>query len=104
MSTTVIHTDDLIMANRQAVQRSFNRTLSSKMINALDEDGINVIELSLAQDDLVRVLLMLKLKDRDAPVHAWLDMTYERFNALPRLEHRDGQWVRAEWVRAETTS
>lgn len=96
MSTTVIHTDDLIMANRQAVQRSFNRTLSSKMINALDEDGINIITYALAQDDFIRVLLMFKLKDRDEPVQGWLDMTYERYNTLPRLEQRDGEWVRAE--------
>lgn len=96
MSTTVIHTDDLIMANRQAVQRHYNRTLSSKMINALDEDGINIVQLALAQDDYMRVLLLLKLKDRDEPVQGWFDMSYDRFNALPRLEKRDGQWVRVE--------
>jgi hypothetical protein len=96
MSTTVIHADDLIMANRQAVQRHYNRTLSSKMINALDEDGINIVQWRLAQDDFMRLLLLLKLKDRDEPVMAWLDMSYDRFNALPRLEQRDGEWVRAE--------
>lgn len=96
MATTVIHTDDLIMANRQAVQRRFNRTLSSRMINLLDDDGINVVELTLAQDDLVRVLLAVKLQDREAPAHAWLDMTYKTFNALPRLERSEtGEWVRA---------
>ena len=95
MATTVIHSDDLIMANRQAVQRSYNRTLSSRMVEALDDDGINIVEWHLAHDDFVRVLLMLKLQDRDEPVHAWLDMGYDRFNALPRLERAEsGEWAR----------
>ena len=95
MSTTVIHTDDLIMANREAVQRRYNRTLNSRTIDALDDDGINVITWHLPQDDIVRVLLMLKLADRADPTYAWFDMSYQRFNALPRLEQRDGKWVRA---------
>jgi hypothetical protein len=95
MATAVIHTDDLITLNREAVRRGFNRTLSSHMINRLDDDGINIVTFTLPQDDLVRVLLMLKLADREGPVQFWFDMTYERYNALPRLEQRDGQWVRA---------
>lgn len=97
MSTTVIHTDDLMALNREAVRRHFNRTLSTRMIDALDPDGVNVITFTLGQDDIIRVLLMLKLVDRDEPVDAWLDMTYDRYSALPRLERSEtGEWRRAE--------
>jgi hypothetical protein len=66
------------------------------MIDELDPDGINVVEWHMGQDDLVRVLLALKLKGREDPANGWLDMSYSRFNNLPRLEKRDGVWVRVE--------
>ncbi len=97
MATTVIHTDDLIMANREAVHRRYNRTLSSKMIDALDPDGINIVTYALAQDDFIRLLLLLKLTGRDEPVQGWFDMSYDRYNALPRLERTEtGELVRVE--------
>jgi hypothetical protein len=40
---------------------------------------------------------MLKLTGRDEPVQGWFDMSYDRYNALPRLERTEtGELVRVE--------
>jgi hypothetical protein len=93
-TTTVIAAGDLIMLNREAA-RKYNRVLSDAVIHRLDDDGVNLVVFSLASDDYMRVLLMVKLDDRDEPVQAWLDMSYDRFNALARVQKQDGEWVTA---------
>lgn len=94
MSTTVINALDLEELNRQAVKAQANRTLSEAVIDRLDPDGINLVTTTIGSDDSVRALLLIKLTGREQPVEGWLDMSYENFNKLAKLEKRDGEWVR----------
>ena len=94
-STIVISGIDLIMLNQEA-RRKYNRALSNAVIERLDDDGINLVAFTLANDDYMRVHLLVKLEGVAQPLPAWLDMSYDRFNALPRVEKRDGEWARVE--------
>lgn len=93
--TPVITAGDLVMLSEEA-RRKYNRALSKHVLDLLDDDGINLVTFTLANDDYMRAHVLIKLKDREEPVTAWLDMSYERFNSLARVAKRDGEWARVE--------
>lgn len=94
-STIVINAGDLVTLSEEA-RRKYNRALSKHVLDRLDEEGINLVAFTLAGDDYMRAHVLIKLKDREEPVPAWLDMSYDHFNLLPRVEKRDGEWARVE--------
>ena len=47
----VMGTDTVIALNRTAVRKHYNRTLSSRFIERLDDDGVNIIVTHLLHGD-----------------------------------------------------
>jgi hypothetical protein len=91
----IMGADTVVALNRAAVSRKYNRTLSSQMIERLDDSGVNIIVTHLlhGDGDYVRTLTMFKLADRDEAVEAWFDIGLEDFNKLAVVERRDGEYV-----------
>ena len=61
-----MNADSVIDLNQKAV-RKYTRSLSSQVINRLEDDGINLVQLAVpnGDSDHLHVLMMLKLTDRD---------------------------------------
>jgi hypothetical protein len=92
----VMGADTVIALNKTAVRKKYNRTLSSKFIERLADDGVNIVVTHLLHGDgeYVRTLTMFKLADRDEPVEGWLDVSLEDFNRLADVERQpDGQYT-----------
>lgn len=90
----VANTDMLIDANRIAVGRRYNRTLSSKGLDALDNDGLHVLQLLMvhehaqgkAVDPHMRVMAFLKVKEVEKPQQVILDIPMRSWNDWPTAE------------------
>jgi hypothetical protein len=91
----IMGADTVIALNKKAVLKRYNRTLSSKFIGRLDDDGVNIVVTQLlhGDGDYVRTLTMFKLADRDEPVEAWFDISLDGFNRLAEVERQpDGTY------------
>jgi hypothetical protein len=98
-----MNADSVIDLNRTAARR-YTRSLSSKLIDRLDDDGINLVQLAVpnGDSDHLHVLMMLKLTGRDEPLTAWLDISYADFNKLSDVSRdENGEYV---VTKAEATA
>lgn len=105
MATTVINTSDFKYISRDSIRRKYNRLPSDELLAALDPDGTHVLVFSMPHEHAagapvephMRTRWMMKLTGEDKPVDVFLDMTWEHFNALPKIEKNDdGEWVVAK--------
>ena len=94
---TVVNTEDLKHLISEAIRLRKNRQLEPRVREMLDPEGIHLIVFSMVHNDVeIRVRIAMKFKDIEEPVFGMLDMSFENFNALARLELRDGQWERVK--------
>jgi hypothetical protein len=103
MATNVIDTESFKTISADSIERGYNRLPSDELLDALDPDGTHVLVLSLPHDHIagaldpegghVRTEWMMKLTGKEEAVNIFLDMTWENFNALPKIEkNEDGEW------------
>jgi hypothetical protein len=89
-----IDTGNLEDINRKSTTKGYNRTISTDGLNALDPKGWHIIQATMLHEHAagvkvnphIRAWMMLKLKDRDQPALAFLDMSMEDFDSIPEME------------------
>lgn len=81
MNISYFDKQSLIEANNDAILEQRNRSLNPEAIALLDDDTKFPVVFSMDHNEQeVRVKLMLTPTDE-----AWLDVSYETFNALPSV-------------------
>lgn len=90
---TVINTNDFINLSRKAARTHKNRVPSDELINMLDPNGIHVLTFHMIHNDIeLRTMWLTKIKNSKDPVEVFLDMEFEDYNKLTKLEKHDEEW------------
>lgn len=89
-SYIVLTTPQLTALNDRAKERGYNRTLSARFLQSIDPDGFHIVGFSfIHDDDHVRTLVLVKLRGKELPAHATLDIELDVFRDLPRKQYND---------------
>ena len=74
-----VDSDGFIALCKNAEENDFNRQCETELVEKnIDPDGIHVLGLSfIHNDDHMRTQWLVKMKDEDAPVTLYLDVTFE---------------------------
>jgi hypothetical protein len=85
----VITTELLVEANRLAVKRSYNRSLTPEFMKTLDPVGIHLIRWAFPHNDgeEFRCEILCKQKGTMEPAAVFIDVDPDLFDGLP--EHTD---------------
>lgn len=84
----VLNTPTLLALNGKAIKAKRNRALADGI--PLDPDGIHLVSFSMVHNDIeMRLMLMLKLVDSEAPVTAFLDVSFEDYAGLAEVDSDD---------------
>ena len=85
MKLKVAKKDHFLALVREADKSERNQRLDhDKLFDSLDPDGWNMCyETLLHNDQEIRGFWMLKLKGRELPIYATLDMSLQMFSTLP---------------------
>lgn len=91
----VVNTPGLLELARAAERAGYNRQLDLKELRReVDPFGTHVLEAWMVHghaagvqvEDHLRCKVYIKAKDQDLPAEAWLDVPFDRYNALADAE------------------
>lgn len=87
----VLSTMELIDANRHAVRKRQNRTLTKEFVDKLDFEGTHVVGMTMPHTNFegtegFRVRLLCKLQGTPVPAEVWLDMNPKDYVRLRQVE------------------
>jgi hypothetical protein len=83
----IINTPELQRLAAAAVQTDRNRQLDPVVLEQLDPDGFHIISQFLLHNDQEwRCRVFVKLVDRADPYEGWLDVSFEDWQAVERLD------------------
>lgn len=87
----VFDTETLAKANRMAIERHYNRSLTDEFFEKADPKGIHVIHISMIHEHAegkpvaphMRCGIYAKLLDKMEPTEVWLDVDMDTYESLP---------------------
>lgn len=90
----VMSTEMVAEGTRVAVQRKYNRRLTSEELGAIDPEGIHLAWVMLLHEHAqgvavpvhYRCQVMLKLREREEPYEMLLDLDIDFFKSLPTVQ------------------
>jgi hypothetical protein len=91
----VLDTPDLLAANHAAIQNGYNRQLDQDWLRAnLDPEGTHVVSFYMSHEHAAgvpvepywRIKLLMKVRNREKPFDALLDVPDKAFRAFRRLQ------------------
>ena len=93
----VLDSEDFRTIATDSIKRGYNRLPSDELLEALDPDGLHVLELTLPHEHIngrrvdlhMRTEWLVKIVDEDKPVRVFMDMSWDNYNAIPEREREE---------------
>lgn len=91
----VVGTPELLSLSWDAAKRQYNRQLDSDRLEKnIDPDGVHILEMFMIHEHKhglkcephARCRVLIKVKGKDEPVEAWLDIELGKFDKLMDME------------------